>query len=120
MLRVPPKNLSRLFFKRQALSIKITNIFFLGGGFEPTIVGDKFGESLVGSQAPRSFWEVPGLPRKFPELPRKLSATSPEVLALWNLTTRKRPFVHNSVCSQFLEGLFAILAECSEFCLRSF
>ena len=26
---------------------------------------------------------------------------------------QKRPFVHNSVCSQFLEGLFAILAECS-------
>ena len=33
---------------------------------------------------------------------------------------QKRPFVHNSVCSQFLEGLFAILAECSQFCLRSF
>ena len=36
------------------------------------------------------------------------------------LTCRERPFVHNSVCSQFLEGLFAILAECSQFCLRSF
>ena len=33
---------------------------------------------------------------------------------------QKRPFVHNSVCSQFLEGLFAILAECSQFGLRSF
>ena len=33
---------------------------------------------------------------------------------------QKRPFVHNSVCSQFVEGLFAILAECSQFCLRSF
>ena len=33
---------------------------------------------------------------------------------------QKRPFVHNSVCSQFLEGLFAILAECSQFCLSSF
>ena len=33
---------------------------------------------------------------------------------------QKRPFVHNSVCSQFLEGLFAILAECSQFCLRAF
>ena len=33
---------------------------------------------------------------------------------------QKRPFVHNSVCSQFLEGLFAILAQCSQFCLRSF
>ena len=32
--------------------------------------------------------------------------------------SQKRPFVHNSVCSQFLEGLFAILAECSPFCLR--
>ena len=39
----------------------------------------------MGSQAPPSFWEVPGLPRKFPELPRKFSATSPEVLSLWNL-----------------------------------
>ena len=34
--------------------------------------------------------------------------------------SQKRPFVHNSVCSHFLEGLFAILAECSQFCLRSF
>ena len=33
-------------------------------------------------------------------------------------SVQKRPFVHNSVCSQFLEGLFAILAECSQFCLR--
>ena len=32
---------------------------------------------------------------------------------------QKRPFVHNSVCSQRLEGWFAILAECSQFCLRS-
>ena len=31
---------------------------------------------------------------------------------------QKRPFVHNSVCSQFLEGLFAIFAEWSQFCLR--
>ena len=46
--------------------------------------GDKFGESLGGSQAPPSFWKVPGLPRKFPELPRKFSATSPEVLSLWD------------------------------------
>ena len=27
------------------------------------------------------------------------------------------PVVHNSVCSQFLEGLFVILGECSQFCL---
>ena len=33
---------------------------------------------------------------------------------------QKRQFVHNSVCSQFLEGLLAILAECSQFCLRAF
>ena len=52
--------------------------------------GDKFGESLVGNQAPPSVWEVPGLPRKFPELPRKFSATSPEVLSLWNSTAIRR------------------------------
>ena len=40
-------------------------------------VGDKFGESLGGSQAPPSFWEVPGLPRKFPELPRKFFGDFP-------------------------------------------
>ena len=40
--------------------------------------GDKFGESLGGSQAPPSFWKVAGLPRKFPELPQKFSATSLE------------------------------------------
>ena len=39
--------------------------------------GDKFGESLGGSQAPLSFWEVPGLPRKFPELPRKFLGDPP-------------------------------------------
>ena len=33
---------------------------------------------------------------------------------------QKRPFVHNSVCSQFSEDLFAILAECPQLCLRSF
>ena len=54
------------------------------------IFGDKFGESLGGSQAPPSFWEVPGLPRKFPELPRKFSATSPEVPSLLNLTAIPR------------------------------
>ena len=48
--------------------------------------GDKFGESLGGSQATPSFWEVPGLPRKFPELPRKFFGDFPEVLSLWNLT----------------------------------
>ena len=42
-----------------------------------TKIGDKFGESLGGSQAPPSFWEVPGLPRKFPELPRKFSGDFP-------------------------------------------
>ena len=33
---------------------------------------------------------------------------------------QKRPFVHNSVCSQFWESLLAILAQCSPFCLWSF
>ena len=36
-----------------------------------------FGESLGGSQAPLSFWEVPGLPRKFPEVPRKFFGDFP-------------------------------------------
>ena len=49
--------------------------------------GDEFGESLGGSQAPLSVWEVPGLPRKFPG---SFSATSPEVLLLWNLTAIQR------------------------------
>ena len=39
--------------------------------------GDKFGESLGGSQAPPSFWKVPGLPRKFPKLPRKFFGDFP-------------------------------------------
>ena len=49
-------------------------------------LGDKFGESLGGSQATPSFWEVPGLPRKFPKLPRKFFGDFPEVLSLWNFT----------------------------------
>ena len=39
--------------------------------------GDKFGESLGGSQATPSFWEAPGLPRKFPKLPRKFFGDFP-------------------------------------------
>ena len=31
----------------------------------------------------------------------------------------KRPFVRNYFCSQFWESLFAILAECSQFCFRA-
>ena len=38
-------------------------------------VGDKFGESLGGGQAPPR--EVPGLPRKFPKLPRKFFSDFP-------------------------------------------
>ena len=38
----------------------------------------------------------------------------------WSLKNQEHPFVRNSVCSQFSEGLFAILAECSQFCLRAF
>ena len=41
------------------------------------MIGDKFGESLGGSQATPSFWEVPGLPRKFPKLPRKFFGDFP-------------------------------------------
>ena len=35
------------------------------------------------------------------------------------LKTQKRPFVHNSVFAIF-GGFVRILAECSQFCLRSF
>ena len=50
-----------------------TKAFFLWG----ILIGDKFGESLGGSQATPSFWEVPGLPRKFPKLPRKFFGDFP-------------------------------------------
>ena len=40
-------------------------------------LGDKFGESLGGSQATPSFWEVPGLPQKFPKLPQKFFGDFP-------------------------------------------
>ena len=53
---------------------------FLGsvpGPRDRTSFGDKFGESLGGSQATPSFWEVPGLPRKFPKLPRKFFGDFP-------------------------------------------
>ena len=45
--------------------------------FSDTNLGDKFGESLGGSQATPSFWEVPGLPLKFPKLPRKFFGDFP-------------------------------------------
>ena len=48
------------------------------------------GESLGGSQAPPSFWEVPALPRKFPELPWKFPGDFPDVLSLWNLRLKMR------------------------------
>ena len=47
----------------------------------------------------------------------------PPTVNRWDLTKmvksddyQKRPFVHNSVCSQFLEGLFAILRGNPSFC----
>ena len=43
----------------------------------PQLLGDKLGESLGGSQAPPSFWKVPGLPRKFPQLPQKFFGDFP-------------------------------------------
>ena len=56
-------------------------VFLHRGSASQTIsaarIGDKFGESLGGSQAPPSFWEVLGLPRKFPELPRKFFGDFP-------------------------------------------
>ena len=45
----------------------------------PSLFGDKFGESLGGSQAPPSFWKVPRLPRKFPQLPWKFFGDFPRI-----------------------------------------
>ena len=56
---------------------EITATCTLAGQHHITLIGDKFGESLGGSQAPPSFWEAPGLPRKFPELPRKFFGVLP-------------------------------------------
>ena len=39
----------------------------------PPLSWRQIGESLGGSQAPPSFWKVPGLPRKFAGLPRKFA-----------------------------------------------
>ena len=50
------------------------------------VAGFKFRESLGGSQAPPSFWEVPDFPGSSPNFPGSFSATSPEVLSLWNFT----------------------------------
>ena len=44
---------------------------------EVLMIGDKFGESPRASQATPSFWKVPGLPRKFPKLPRKFFGDFP-------------------------------------------
>ena len=68
--------------------------------------------------------------KKFTKNPRHFSMQNSQANSKKNSTkvfwragkvmiVQKGPFVHNSVCSQFLEGLFAILAECSQFCLRS-
>ena len=51
-------------------------------------IGDKFGESLGGSQAPSG--KSPDFPRSSPNFPGSFSATSPEVLSLWNLTAIQR------------------------------
>ena len=68
-----------------SLLIALDNTCKLDGGAcsgpsrmeRPPFVGDKFGESLEGSQATPSFWEVPRLPRKFPELPQKFFGDFP-------------------------------------------
>ena len=59
------------------LTIAMLNMVFVGVVYGSTKLGDKFGESLGGSQAPPSFWEVPGLPRKFPKLPQKFFGDFP-------------------------------------------
>ena len=48
------------------------------------------------------------------------SGHSPSLASQENLLSfQKLPSVHYSVCSQFWESLFAIVVECSQFCLRS-
>ena len=54
----------------------------------------------------------PPPPEKGPKM-RKKVYKSVENLQTDTLSRGERPFVHTSVCSQFLEGLFAILAQCS-------
>ena len=58
--------------------------------FRGPFIGDKFGESLEGSQAPPSFWEVPRLPRKSPELPRKFFGDFPESSLTVELNSNQR------------------------------
>ena len=53
------------------------------------------------------------------ELPNRNCFGINLVIFLCVMVVQKRPFVQNSV-SQFLEGLFAILVERSQFCLKSF
>ena len=65
-----PENLLRLFLTLRFF--KICKIIF-----KDPLIGDKFGESLEGSQAPPSFWEVPRLPRKFAKLTRKFFGDFP-------------------------------------------
>ena len=43
--------------------------------------------------------------------PRTILLVVPQGQIRQTIICQKRPFVHNSVCSQCLEGLFAILAE---------
>ena len=57
------------------------------------------------------------------ELPNPESFRLPEIqiqIASKVAEDQKCPFVHNPVCSQFWERSFAILAQRSQFCLRSF
>ena len=51
------------------------------------------GMPLGGSQAPASFWKVPGLPRISPNFLGSSSATSPELPSLWVLRAIQRFFV---------------------------
>ena len=74
-----------------------------------------FSQMLESPEYPRICWHLPedSVKRAF-GVPNDVSEED-EVDMF-----QKRPFVHNSVCSQFSEARFAILAECSQFCLRGF
>ena len=57
---------------------KLSKFDFQKSIFAVSSVGDKIGESLGGSQAPPSFWKVPGTSRRLPRS-SLTSQTSPEV-----------------------------------------
>ena len=73
--------------------------------------------SILSATIPLLFWS----PAPFAKNLERLSFASTIAFIFWGYFKDQKPrFVRNSVCSQLLEGLFAILAECSQFCWGPF